>query len=95
MGCAMRKEHLILLAVNLALILGFGSLFMAPRNYEFILYVGVVVVFLGLIAVTVIVPQSEVGGYLNTSLDLCSDLIGALLVLDYIHIRYLPLEDRP
>jgi uncharacterized membrane protein YjdF len=198
MGNAIRKEHLILLAVNLALILGFGTLFVARRNYEFILYVGVIVVFLGLIAatrnrvaytletlmgltvwsglhlagggitvgdgrlydvilipisetypilrydqvvhiwgfgvatlvmydlvrpilprpwrhpiavsivlvmaglgvgalneivefsVTVIVPQSGVGGYLNTSLDLCSDLIGALITLVYLQVRYPP-----
>jgi len=196
MGTAIRRDHLILLAVNLALILGFGTLFVVRRNYEFMLYVGVIVVFLCLIAstrnkvcygldtlvgltiwaglhlagggivvgdgrlydviliplsqtypilrfdqvvhvwgffgvatlvmadlirpvlprpwsrpvaisvvvvmaglgvgafneivefaVTVIVPQSGVGGYLNTSLDLCSNLVGALVALAYIRAR--------
>jgi hypothetical protein len=29
------------------------------------------------------------GGYINTSLDLCADLIGAILGLLYIRCRYL------
>lgn len=36
---------------------------------------------------TVVVPETGVGGYENTSLDLVSDLIGALLALGYIKIR--------
>ena len=39
--------------------------------------------------VSLIVPASGVGGYLNTSLDLCANLIGAILGLLYIRIRYL------
>ena len=35
------------------------------------------------------VPESGVGGYLNTSLDLCADLIGAILGLGYVRWRYL------
>ena len=36
--------------------------------------------------VQVIVPQTGIGGYINTSLDLVSDFIGALLALIYIRI---------
>ncbi len=38
--------------------------------------------------VTIAVPESCVGGYLNTSLDLCSDLIGAAWGVFYILVRY-------
>lgn len=197
----MKKEHIVLLLGNLSLIIGFGVLFLARLNYEFIIYVGVIIFFLCLIlasikkvdytlgsligltvwsalhlagggiivgegrlydvilirlsqtypiwrydqlvhiwgfgvstlvmysllrpafarpihnsislsivlvmaglgmgafneilefAVSVIVPASGVGGYLNTSLDLCADLIGAILGLLYIRIRYLRKED--
>lgn len=37
--------------------------------------------------IQVIIPQTGIGGYLNTSLDLVSDLIGALLALVYIRIN--------
>ena len=37
-------------------------------------------------AATAIVPKTGVGGYINTSLDLVADLMGALLAL--IYIRY-------
>lgn len=36
--------------------------------------------------VTLIVPKVGVGGYINSSLDLCADLVGALLALLYIKI---------
>jgi uncharacterized membrane protein YjdF len=36
---------------------------------------------------TVIIPQTGVGGFINTSLDLVSDLIGAILVMIYIRIK--------
>jgi len=193
----MKKEHTVLLLINLALIVGFGLLFLARLNYEFLIYVGVIIFFLCLIgislkkvdytlgslvgltvwsslhlagggitigegrlydlmlirlsetypvfrydqfvhiwgfgtstlvvfsllagtlkkpaenpialgivlvmaglgmgalneilefAVTIWVPQSGVGGYLNTSLDLCANLIGAILALVYIRLRYL------
>ena len=39
--------------------------------------------------VSLIVPESGVGGYINTTLDLCADLIGAILGLLYIRLRYL------
>jgi hypothetical protein len=193
----MKKEHTVLLLSNLALIIGFGALFLARLNYEFLIYVGVIIFFLCLIgislkkvdytlgslvgltvwsslhlagggitigegrlydlmlirlsetypvfrydqfvhiwgfgtstlvvfsllagtlkkpaenpialgivlvmaglgmgalneilefAVTIWIPQSGVGGYLNTSLDLCANLIGAILALVYIRLRYL------
>ena len=194
----MKKEQVILLLVNLALILGFGILYIARMNYEFIIYVGVIIFFLCLIGLTVkkvdftlgslvgltvwsafhlaggaipigdgrlydtiliplsksfpilrydqfvhiwgfgvstlvvycllstfaskhrwnilshwvlclimgglglgafneilefgvsiLVPESGVGGYINTSLDLCADLLGAVLGFIYIKMRYL------
>jgi len=194
----MKREHWILLAINLVLIVGFGASFLVRLNYEFLIYVGVIIFFLGLIwlslgkvdytlgtlvsltvwsalhmsggaipvgdgrlydtiliplsdtcpiirydqlvhvwgfgaatlamycllkrvlvkpvrnrvalsivlamaglgmgalneivefIVSTIVPESGVGGYLNSSLDLCADLLGALLALVYIRLRYLP-----
>ncbi len=38
---------------------------------------------------TLIVPSTGVGGYMNTALDLCSDLVGALIGWIYIRVRYL------
>jgi len=35
---------------------------------------------------TVIVPETGVGGYINTSLDLVSDMIGAIIAIIYIQI---------
>lgn len=191
------KKHTALLLVNLFLILGFGTVFLSKLNYEFLIYVGVIIFFLTLIGMTVnkveysyesllgltlwsalhlagggvvigegrlydvilvrlsselpifrydqfvhiwgfgvstlvvfsllrrhlaesvrasvslgivlvmaglglgalneilefvvslAVPKSGVGGYMNTSLDLCADLIGAILGLLYIDWRYL------
>ena len=48
----MKKEHLILLLVNLTLILGFGAIYVARMNYEFVIYVSVIVFFLCLIGLT-------------------------------------------
>ena len=39
--------------------------------------------------VALAIAESGVGGYINTSLDLCADLIGAVLGMIYIQIRYL------
>jgi uncharacterized membrane protein YjdF len=33
------------------------------------------------------VPDSGVGGYVNTSLDMCSNLVGGLLGMIYLHLR--------
>jgi uncharacterized membrane protein YjdF len=35
---------------------------------------------------TVISPQTNVGGYINTSLDLCFNLLGAVIALSLIHL---------
>ncbi|MBN2037688.1 MAG: DUF2238 domain-containing protein [Chitinispirillaceae bacterium] len=35
------------------------------------------------------VPESGVGGYINTALDLCANLIGSLLAVIYINVIYL------
>jgi len=195
---ALKKEHIILLLVNLALIAGFGSLFLRMQNIEFVIYVGVIVFFLCLVGISInkvdytlaslvgltiwsalhlagggitigegrlydvmliqisetfpiwrydqlvhiwgfgaatlvvafcllkpslkdprknpvavgiilvmaglgmgalneivefvvssIIPRSGVGGYINTALDLCADLVGALLGLLYIRWHYL------
>lgn len=51
-GQAMKKSHLILLLVNLALIIGFGSLFLGRKNYEFIIYVAVIIGLLAVVAVS-------------------------------------------
>lgn len=198
---ALKKEHIILLLVNLALIAVFGSLFLRKQNYEFVIYVGVIVFFLCLVAISIdkvdytlasligltvwsalhlagggvaigegrlydvmliplserfpiwrydqlvhiwgfgastlvafsllkdslkdprehpvavgfvlvmaglgmgalneivefvvssLVPRSGVGGYVNTALDLCADLVGAILALIYIRFRYLGEKD--
>ena len=196
-ACEMKKEHIVLLLINLALIAGFGSLYLARLNYEFVIYVGVILFFICIVGislkkvdytlgtlvgltvwsalhlagggimigegrlydvmliqlsetypiwrydqlvhiwgfgastlvvfsllagplkrpvenpialgivlvmgglgmgalneilefvVSIFVPQSGVGGYINTSLNLCADLIGAILALLYIRLRYL------
>jgi hypothetical protein len=193
----MKREHIVLLVINLMLIVGFGVLFIARQNYEFVIYVGVIIFFMCLVGisirkvdytlgtlvgltvwsalhlaggginigegrlydvilvrisetypiwrydqlvhiwgfgastlvgfsllsaalnkpvtnhiavgivlvmtglglgalneilefiVSICVAQSGVGGYINTSLDLCADLIGAILGLIYIHLRYM------
>lgn len=38
-------------------------------------------------AVTVIVPETNVGGYVNTALDLVFDLIGCIIAMIYIYIK--------
>ena len=38
---------------------------------------------------TVILPETGVGGYVNTSLDLVSDLIGAIIAVIYINLKEL------
>ena len=192
----MRKSQVILLLVNVVLLVGFGAFYLVKMNYEFIIYVGVILFFLSLVGltrksvdytratlvgltvwsllhlaggsvrvgegrlyefilirlsdtypiwrydqlvhiwgfasstlvaysllmtsranlekhplvsglllvmaglgmgalneileffVTIAVPESGVGGYVNTALDLCADAIGALLGLLYIRLRY-------
>ena len=38
--------------------------------------------------VTCAVPEAGVGGYLNTALDLCANLVGALLALLFLKIKF-------
>jgi len=44
--------------------------------------------------VSAIIPSSGVGGYLNTSLDLIADLIGAIIAMAFIKLRYLRCDTR-
>jgi uncharacterized membrane protein YjdF len=44
--------HIILLIINVALLVGFGMAFLLRENYEFIIYVGVIIVCLALVAMT-------------------------------------------
>ena len=192
----MRKSQLILLLVNVVLLVGFGAFYLVKLNFEFVIYVGVIIFFLFLVGLTrksvdytlatligltvwsllhlaggsvkvgdarlydfilirlsdtypvwrydqlvhiwgfasstlvaysllqtahadmkkhplvqglilvlaglgmgalneileffvsIAVPESGVGGYVNTALDLCADGVGALLGLLYIRLRY-------
>ncbi len=49
----MKKSHIVLLLINLSLLIGFGVLFIARLNYEFIIYVGVIILLLGLVGVSI------------------------------------------
>ncbi len=48
----LRKEQVPILVVNLCVLFFFGLLFASRKNYEFLLYIGVIVLFLGLIIAT-------------------------------------------
>ncbi len=37
--------------------------------------------------VTCVVPEAGVGGYINTALDLCANMVGALLALLFLRLR--------
>jgi hypothetical protein len=52
MSNKIRPGHIVLLVINIALLLAFGASFLLKRNYEFIIYVGVIVVCLALIVVS-------------------------------------------
>jgi hypothetical protein len=47
-----RPIHIVLLIVNICLVAGFGYSFLLLKNYEFIIYVGVIALFLILIGIT-------------------------------------------
>ena len=74
-----------------------------PLRSSVALYIVLVMAGLGIGAlneiiesiVSLIVPESGVGGYINTLLDLCADLIGAILGLLYIRLRYLNTNTGP
>jgi hypothetical protein len=197
MSIKLKKEHIILLLINILILVSFGTLFIFRRNYEFVIYVGVIIVCLAVICVSIfrvaysyvtllgltiwsimhlagggvyindirlyeiiliplsakypilrydqvvhtfgfaaatltmfdllrpllkenfqgyvalsivvvmaglgvgafneivealvsaVIPSSGVGGYLNTALDLISDLVGALIAMAFIKLRYL------
>lgn len=48
-----RPGHIVLLIINAALLVAFGTAFLLRKNYEFIIYVGVIIVCLVLIVLTV------------------------------------------
>lgn len=48
----LEKKHIPLLAFNIGVILFFGSKFLFPLNYEFLIYIGVIIVFLLVILFT-------------------------------------------
>ncbi|MFT5424590.1 MAG: hypothetical protein ACI89L_002386 [Phycisphaerales bacterium] len=48
----MDKRQRVLLGVNAALLLSFGGVFVARGNYEFVIYVGVIVFFMGVVGAT-------------------------------------------
>ena len=47
-----KKGQLKILIINLVLLLSFGAIFLSRQNYEFILYIGIIVLFLILIITT-------------------------------------------
>ncbi len=47
-----RPGHIVLLVINAALLVAFGTAFLMRKNYEFIIYVGVIIVCLAIIAAT-------------------------------------------
>lgn len=52
MNGKIRPGHIVLLVINIALVLAFGTSFLLKRNYEFMIYVGAIVVCLALIVVS-------------------------------------------
>ena len=72
----MKKEHIILGVVNVVYLVGFAWRFLAQQNFEFDCLV------------MCAVPEAGVGGYMNTSLDLCSNMIGAILAIGWIRMRH-------
>ena len=50
---SIKKEHKILLFINLALLICFGILYSLQLNYEFIIYIGVISFFLFLVGITI------------------------------------------
>ena len=52
MNNKIRPIHIILLIINIGLIIGFGYSFLLRKNYEFVIYVGVIILFLILVSIT-------------------------------------------
>ncbi len=71
--------------------------FIKSRNYNGKVMISIVAVMAGLgvgalneiieFIATVIMPQTGVGGFINTSLDLVSDLVGALIAMIVVLIK--------
>jgi hypothetical protein len=47
-----RAIHIVLLIINVGLLAVFGAVFLLRRNYEFVIYVGVIIVCLAIIGLT-------------------------------------------
>jgi len=47
-----KKEHIVLLTFNIILLLAFGIIFLTRKNFEFLIYVGVIIVCLALISIS-------------------------------------------
>ena len=47
-----KPKHTILLVINILSLIVFGTIFLARQNYEFVIYVGVIIIFLIVIAAT-------------------------------------------
>jgi len=47
-----KKKHLILLAINIISVIIFGTISLKGRNYEFVIYTGTIIFFIGVIAAT-------------------------------------------
>ncbi len=52
MNNKIETRHIILLLINLALLLAFGTVFLLKKNFEFLIYVGVIIMCLALIVVS-------------------------------------------
>jgi hypothetical protein len=52
MSGKIKPGHIVLLVINIALLIAFGTSFLLKRNYEFIIYVGAIIVCLALIAIS-------------------------------------------
>ena len=93
MQLRLKKQHAILLLINVALIVGFGSLFLSRLNYEFMIYVGVNLFFLSLVGLTInkvdYTPASLIGLTVWSALHLAGGgiTIGDVRLYDVILIR--------
>ena len=52
MNNKLRPRHIVLLIINIGLVITFGTVFLLHKNYEFVIYVGVIIVCLSLICLT-------------------------------------------
>jgi uncharacterized membrane protein YjdF len=48
----LRAGHIVLLIINVGLLLAFGTVFLLKKNYEFVIYVGVIIVCMALVCVS-------------------------------------------